>query len=164
MILRIIYTLLVGVFLAVFVGVGISAFYNGPVYPDMPAMLKYCASEIRDISKFADYQKQAESFDRAEKSYMNEEKLYSRNVSIIAVIAASILVIVSLTLFRKILLIADGILLGGVFTLLYSVIRGFGSEDTMFAFFVVSIGLLISLILGYIKFIQPTNAPVKNRQ
>lgn len=61
----------------------------------------------------------------------------------------------SLTVVKNLIYIADGVLLGGVLTLLYSIVRGFGSQDTMFRFVVVSIGLVIALLLGYIKFIKP---------
>lgn len=154
MILRIIYTLFIGIFLSVFVGVGISAFYEGPKYPDMPSVLKYCSVETKDVERYSDYKIQAEKFDKAEKGYMKQSQIYNRNVSAIAVVAAVILVVMSLTLLRKILLISDGILLGGVLTLLYGTIRGFNTEDTKFLFIVVSIGLTISLVLGYIKFIK----------
>lgn len=154
MILRLIYTLLVGVFLAIFVGVGISAFYEAPKYPDMPAVLKYCTAEVKNAPQYIEFRKQAEEFDKLEKGYFQEDKLYNRNVSIIAISFAILLVIASLTLFKKILLIADGILLGGVFTLIYSVMRGFGSENLKFEFLVVSIGLTTTLVLGYIKFIK----------
>lgn len=163
MILRIIYTLFIGIFLAVFVGVGISAFYEGPKYPDMPSVLKYCSMEIKEIEQYADFKAQAEKFDKAEKNYMAQSQIYNRNVSAIAVTAAVLLVIVSLTLLRKILLISDGILLGGVLTLLYSTIRGFNTDDTKFLFIVVSIGLAVSLALGYIKFIKPMTAKVKKK-
>jgi hypothetical protein len=52
-------------------------------------------------------------------------------------------------------MIADGILLGGVFTTMYSIIRGLMSEDSQFRFLIVVIGLGIALALGYIKFIRP---------
>lgn len=159
MIIRIIYTFLVGLFLAIFVGVGISAFYKGPTYPEMPAILKYCTTELKDVKQYSQFKIQAESFDKAEKAFMVQSQSYNRNVAVIAITAAIILVIVSLTFLKKILLIADGILLGGVFTLMYSVIRGFEAQDTMFQFFVVSVGLFISLILGYVKFIQPVSVP-----
>lgn len=145
--------------MAIFVGVGISAFYKGPTYPQMPAVLKFCTTELKDTTKFAEFQTQAEQFDKLEKIYQKQQQLYSKNVATIAVLAAIILVVTSLTLLRKILLIADGILLGGVLTLLYSVMRGFEAQDTMFQFFVVSVGLFISLILGYIKFIKPQSIP-----
>ena len=154
MILRIIYTLFIGIFLAVFVGVGISAFYKGPVYPEMPAVLRYCSVDLKNASQYADLRLQAETFDKAEKIYRDTSQIYNRNVSIIAVLAAVMLVVASLTLLRKILLIADGILLGGVLTLLYSTMRGFETQDTRFLFLVVSVGLIISLVLGYIKFIK----------
>lgn len=160
MVLKLIYTIFIGIFLAMFVGVGIAAFYPGPHYPEQPVVLKYCSPDItKDAAKYAEFKTQADKFDLEEKSYMAQEKLYSRNVSIIAVIAAIIIVIASLTLFKTILVIADGLLLGGVLTLLYSVIRGFGTDDNMYRFVVVSIGLIISLVLGYIKFIKPVKKP-----
>ena len=154
MILRLIYTLLLGVFLAIFVGVGISAFYKGPAYPEMPAVLKYCSPDTVNTTPF---KTQVTAYGKAEKIYRVDSQNYNRNVATIAVVAASILVVVSLTLLRKILLISDGILLGGVFTLIYSVIRGFSAEDTMFEFLIISVGLLISLMLGYVKFIHPAS-------
>ncbi len=155
MILRIIYTLFIGIFLAIFVGVGISAFYEGPVYPEMTADLKYqpvqsdkCVVDPKIIA-------QRTAFDKAEKQYNHDRQVYARNVSTIAVIAAVILVVISLTMLKKIFLISDGILLGGALTLIYSTIRGAETEDTKFLFIVVSIGLVVSFVLGYIKFIQP---------
>jgi len=65
-------------------------------------------------------------------------------------------VIASLTFFKKILIIADGLLLGGLLTLIYSVMRGFGTEDNILRFIVVTVGLIISLFLGYVKFIRPS--------
>lgn len=156
MILRVVYTFFVGIFLAVFVGVGIAAFYPSPKYPEMPAMLKYCSVDLKDAEGCADYKRQSEEFDKVEREYRTTEQNYSRNVSTIAVVAAVIMVITSLTLFRTILLIADGILLGGVLTLLYGTIRGFGAENMKFLFLIVTVGLVVSLLLGYLKLIKPT--------
>jgi len=68
--------------------------------------------------------------------------------------AAIAILLVSLTIIRNLAYIADGVLLGGVLTLLYSIVRGFGSEDEKFRFIVVSIGLITALALGYIKFLR----------
>ena len=155
MILKIIYTFFIGIFLSTFVSVGIAAFYTGPKFPDQPAMLKYCSPDIaQSAEKFAEFKTQAEAFDNKVTMYQKQSQIYNRNVSILAVLAAIIIVIASLTLFKTILVIADGLLLGGVLTLLYSVMRGFGTEDNMYRFIVVSIGLVLSLVLGYIKFIR----------
>ncbi len=156
MTLKIIYTFLIGIFLSVFVGVGIAAFYPGPKYPEQPVFLKFGSFEMsKDPAQYSEFKSEAEKFDKEEKLYQAKSQIYNRNVSIIAIIASILIVIASLTFFKKILIIADGLLLGGVITLIYSVIRGFGSEDNMFRFLVVSIGLLISLLLGYVKFIKP---------
>ncbi|OGM12071.1 hypothetical protein A2Z22_03180 [Candidatus Woesebacteria bacterium RBG_16_34_12] len=160
MILKLIYTFLIGIFLAVFVGVGIAAFYPGPKFPEQPILLKYCSPEItKDAVQYAEFKSQAEKFDKEEKEYQKQSQIYNRNVSIVSLVASIVIVIASLTFFRTILLIADGLLLGGVLTLIYSVMRGFGSEDNMFRFIVVSVGLFISLFLGYIKFIPRERKP-----
>lgn len=157
MVLKLIYTFLIGIFLAVFVGVGIAAFYSGPKRPEAPASIKYAFSETdKKEALSAEYKAEIEKYDQAEKEYQLQSQTYNKNVSIYSLIASILIVITSLTLFKNILFIADGLLLGGVLTLLYSVIRGFDTQDNMFRFIVVSIGLFISLFLGYTKFIKPT--------
>lgn len=156
MVLKLIYTFLIGIFLAVFVGVGIAAFYPEPQFPEPPVMIKYCSPEmVKDTTQSAEFKTQIEAFDKEERAFQSLSRTYNRNVSIAAIVAAIIIVIASLTLFKKVVLIPDGVLLGGVLTLIYGVLRGFGTEDNMFRFVVVSIGLFVSLSLGYIKFIQP---------
>lgn len=125
----------------------------------MPTILKYCSPEIaQSAEKFSTFTTQSEQFDKAEKVYRISSGLYNRNVSIAAIIAAIIFVVLSLTLLKTILFLADGVLLGGVLTLLYSIVRGFNTEDNMFRFIVVAVGLVIVLFLGYIKFIRQKEA------
>lgn len=160
MTLKIIYTFLIGIFLAVFVGVGVAAFYPEPKFPEPPAVIKYGSPDtIKGSEQPVEIKSQIEKYDREEKDYQVKSRIYNRNCSIITLVASIIIVIASLTLFKTILFIADGLLLGGVLTLLYSVIRGFGTEDNMFRFVVVSVGFAISLFLGYVKFIQPAKKP-----
>lgn len=138
--------------MALFVGLGISAFYPGPKEPLYPIQLdaeKPGCEETQDLKNIR------EEYNRAQRDFTENFKPYSRNVSIISLAAAILILIASLTLLSKIKMIADGILLGGVFTTIYSIIRGLMSEDTKFRFLIVAIGLLIALVLGYIKFIKP---------
>ncbi len=93
---------------------------------------------------------------------MVAEQVYSRNVSIVTLVAAVLVLAASLTVIKNIALIADGTLLGGVLTLAYSIVRGFGTDDNRFRFVVLSASLLITLILGYVKFLQP-DAPSGQR-
>jgi hypothetical protein len=52
-------------------------------------------------------------------------------------------------------MIADGILLGGVFTTMYSIMRGLMTENSQFRFLIVTVGIIIAFVLGYVKFIKP---------
>ena len=152
MVLKIIYTLFLGLLVALFVGLGIDAFYPGPKAPDYPVMLDTVKQGCQE-----DAQTQATrlKFDQDMKDYNDQSKPYNRNVSIAALSFAILILVASLTLFSKIKMMADGILLGGVFTTIYSIIRGLMSEDSRFRFAIVTCGLIIALALGYMKFIRP---------
>jgi hypothetical protein len=152
MLLKLIYTLFLGLLVSLFVGLGIDAFYPGPKMPDYPVSLDTTKQGCEE-----DAQTQATrlKYDQDMKNFNDASKPYNRNVSIIALSFAIVIMIASLTLFSKIKMIADGILLGGVFSTIYGIIRGMMSENSKFRFLIVAVGLLIALILGYIKFIRP---------
>jgi len=152
MIIKIFYTLFLSLLVALFVGLGIDAFYPGPKAPVYPVELDATRPGCEEPAELKIIR---EEYNHAQKDFTEKSKPYNRNVSIISLAAAILILIASLTLLAKIKMIADGILLGGVFTTAYSIIRGLMSEDTKFRFLIVSVGLIIALILGYIKFIQP---------
>ncbi len=160
MLIKYVYIVFVGILLAAFVGVGIDAFYKGPEAPEYPTELQYAEisrpGEPVDATVAAERQKLQMKNDEAFKEFRKLDEVYQRNVSIISLIGAVIILVISLTLVKQIMVLADGLLLGGVLTLGYSVIRGFGSNDDMVRFMVVSASLLIALILGYIKFVKPS--------
>lgn len=141
--------------LVFFVGTMIAAVYPGPKMPEPEAtpLTKTvpAPSASPSAEDLAREQRSKEEWD----TYRDKQKLYERNVSIISLIAAVLFLIISLTFATKIHVISDGILLGSVFTLFYSIIRGFGSESESYRLIAVTIGLFIALILGYIKFIKP---------
>ena len=152
MILKLIYTLFLGLLVALFVGLGIDAFYEGPKMPDYPSELNL---QKADCGNYPELMAKQEKFDQDQKNFQEQDKVYNRNVSIISLIFAIVILVASLTLFSKIKMIADGVLLGGVFTTAYSLIRGLMSENSKFRFLIVTVGLIIALVLGYIKFIRP---------
>lgn len=154
MILKLIYTVFLGLLIALFVGLGIDAFYSGPKAPDYPLSLE--TAKPVECGLETDEQKTLRlNFEQDQKNYMEQSKTYNRHVSMIALASAILILIASLTLLAKIKMIADGILLGGTFTTAYSIIRGLMSEDSRFRFVIVTIGLIIALVLGYMKFIRP---------
>lgn len=160
MLLKFVYTIFVGILLAIFVGVGIAAFYPEPKYPEPPFSMKYprpvSAPDFKEATPSAQELKEQQEYDKKTMDHQKKIEEYNKNVSSISVAAAILMLVISLTLFKQILVIADGLLLGGVLTLLYSIIRGFQSGDPMFRFLVVSVGLFVALILGYLKFVRQT--------
>ena len=102
MILKLIYTIFIGVFFGTFVAVGIAAFYPEPKPPEYPSALKIPREGGLNQSVFQELIKEQEEYDMAEKAFQEKLEIYNRNVSIIAVVASIVTLIVSLTLFKKI--------------------------------------------------------------
>lgn len=157
MLIKYVYIVFLGLILATFVGVGIAAFYKGPAYPETPATLKYARPypESNIATPSADYIKEQEAFDARSKEFQKQSDTYNRYVSMIALGFAVVMLIVSLAFFKKIPVIADGVLLGGVLTLAYSIVRGFNTNDDIYRFLVVGAGLITAMVLGYLKFVAP---------
>lgn len=149
--IKYIYTVFLGFILALFIGLGINTFYEGPPEPRYPVETSnYKQEELTDQQRAAQRQYEIDM-----SAYNKKYQTYSRNVSIIALVSAVVLLAVGLTLERMRLAntaISDGIVLSSVFTLIYSIIRGFISNDTKFTFIVVTVGVAISLYLGYHAF------------
>lgn len=157
MLIKYVYIVFLGLILATFVGVGIAAFYKGPTYPETPLSLKYSRPYMEPTiaTPSAEYIKEQEAFDKESKKFQDSLNTYNRNVSMISLGFAVLMLILSLVFFKKITVIADGLLLGGVLTLGYSVVRGFNTNDDIFRFLVVAAGLITVMILGYLKFVLP---------
>ena len=147
-----IYTIFLALLIALFVGLGIATFYPGPKVPQYPVELDQVKQGCEETLEQQTLRKE---FNQTQNQFIEESKPYNRNVSIISLVASIIILVLSLTLLAKIKMIADGILLGGVFVTAYSIIRGLMSEDSQFRFLIVTIGLIIALVLGYVKFIRP---------
>jgi hypothetical protein len=150
------YVIFIGVLLATFVGVGIAAFYPEPKYPETPYLLKYPRPVMETpATQSAEEVKQQKEYERLSQEHQVKSKEYHKIVSMIALTAAVLILVLSLTVVKRFQVIADGMILGGVLTLCYSIIRGFNAQDDIFRFLVVTVGLVIAISLGYLKFIRP---------
>ena len=144
-VLRIIFTLFVGAILALFIGFGIHTLYPPPEPPDTAIV------ELKANPSDADIEKAS----AAQKAYDTAYQAYSRNVSMVSMAGAVILLALSLVLERKNKVMANGILLGGLFTLVYGVARGFVSRDTTTLFATLTIALALVMVLGFRRFRRP---------
>lgn len=158
--LKFVYSFFLGLLLVVFVGMGVASFYPSPKAPEYPVALettKFGAEGLTEEQRQAD-----KEYQEASRVYSDKARDYDRNVAIIVLIAAVLLLVVGLALESRANVIADGLLLGGTFTLLYSIGRSFAGDDPKYSFLVTSAGLIVTMIVGYQKFIKP--APVKKKK
>lgn len=162
MIIKLIYTLFLGIILATFVGVGVSTFYPEPEWPEPSEQIEkgYLEDEISEETRAA----QAE-YDQQLKAHDERLQAYNQTASIIILSLAILFLVVGVSQAHKIDVLADGVLLGGIFTFLYGVGRGVAAGDEIFRFVVISIGLAAALTLGYFRFAKPeqTKKPLKKK-
>lgn len=165
---RVIYAFFLGILLVLFIGMGIQAFYPAPKYPDpissFPGRLEPGPDTTAPTTETDADKAKRESYDREYKEFQTKNNRYNRDVSIIVLGFALVLLVTSLLLINKIDVIADGLLLGGIFNLLYSIGRGFATDDQKYQFFIIGFGLIVAFILGYFKFIRPTVELEKNEK
>jgi hypothetical protein len=152
------YSFFIGILLAIFVGFGISAFYTQPKAPEYP-------NQVIQGKEMNEEEKEVErKFNIEQKEWDKKMKPYNRNVSIMTLVAATILVAISLLFEQRIKILSDGFMLGGIFTLLYSIGRSFAAQDSKLTFLTVSIGLVVAIALGYFRFIRPQTVPATKKK
>ena len=142
-----IYKLFLGILLATTIGTGIATFYNQPEFPDSSLDSSMHSPEGMTPA-------QQKEYDQAYRDYDEQRQEYERNTAIVAVVLSVVVLALGLTVLARIDVLADGLLLGSVFTLLYAIMRSFGSGDQKFIFLVTLVGLIIALTIGYMKFIK----------
>lgn len=154
--IKYIYMFFVGLFVAVFIGTGISVFYPAPKEPTPPVwMMRSENAQITETERQEEI-----AFNVSQRKWEEQMTVYNRNVSIIALVCSILLLIVSLTLNVKLGVVGDGLLLGGIFTLIYGIGRGMATDNNQYRFIVSAVGLAVTLILGYLKFANPKKSSV----
>lgn len=146
--IKTLYKIFLALIISLFVGFGINVFYEGPKPPAYNDSIDYQKDDCLTTEQLAE----RKTIDGELESYQEKLNTQNRNVSVIAIIFSIILLVLSLTVLTKNKLWGDGVLLGGLLTLVYGIIRGMASMESKYQFIAVSIGLAIALILGYYKF------------
>jgi len=161
--LRTIFSFFLGLMLAAFVGVGVYNFHSPPEQFD---------SQIRDLTRREQTIRDSrplnelEASDRDQIREINRQrndltdaaekarKPWVRSTSIILMVFATLTMAVSLVRAGQLPVISNGLLLGGVFTMLYGVGWIVVSETSITRFLVMTAGLLTTLGLGYLRFVR----------
>ena len=161
--LRTIFSFFLGLMFTAFAGVGVYTLY--PQSEELNTQIRDLNRQeeiIRD-SRPAD---QLTEEDRAQIQELNlrryelqdareeAEKPWARNTSIILMVTATLAMVVSLVRANQLPVISNGLLLGGVFTMLYAVGWIIATDSSFARFGVMAVALLITLALGYIRFVR----------
>lgn len=132
--LRVLYAIGLGIIIALFVGLAIATFYPAPE-------LAPFASDMSGVAR--------EAAKDAHKAAMQD---YNRDVTVIALISAILILGASIWSEARNTVFAGGFLIGGLLTLLYGLMRGLTSGVTAVAFFSVTVGLVVVIYLGHQRF------------
>jgi hypothetical protein len=136
-VLVIIYTLLLGTLCACFVEAGSYAFYP---YPELEQMIRHRPRELTP-----EEEKEAVEIDARNKVLREPHSLRHYVISLLGSIA--------LTQGGRLGILADGILLGGVFTIGTGTCFGIMGGGRVARFAVATMSLAAALVLGYVKFL-----------
>ncbi len=91
---------------------------------------------------------------KAQESQQKAHDLYIQNVSIIALAGAIIYFVIGFIIFANEQIFSYGFLLGSLFTLLYSLLRGLSSTNSIYTFVIIFVSLGIVIYTGYYRFLK----------
>lgn len=167
--LGIIFAFFLGLMVTAFVGVGVYTFYPPPERET--EQLQELAEQMEEIhgsralSELTEEEKEqldalAEQREELYKDYHQVQQTWIRNSSILLVLLATLTMAISLVAAESLSLISNGLLLGGVFTMVYGVGWSLFSKSTIIRFVVIAIALAITIALGYVRFVRKQRAPI----
>lgn len=162
--LQTIFSLFLGLMVAALVGVGVNTFYQPPAekYQDQMEELdrrqedidvkrgpnnELTSAEQAELTEVRDEQRELEDKQQA------EMEVWARNTSIVVILFATIAMALSLIRSEQLKVISNGLLLGGLFTMIYGVGYTIFSGDSTARFFVMLFALAMTIGLGYLKFV-----------
>ena len=162
--LQIIFSIFLGIMVTAFIGVGVFTFYEPPEMLHEDRMTELYR-EQEDIQSF----KGSEELTEAEKTRLREiqdelreieddrqakREVWGRNTSIILIAFATLVMSISLVRADQLPVISSGLLLGGVFTMIYGVGWIIATGTSIVRFLVMTVALAITLTLGYVRFVR----------
>jgi hypothetical protein len=140
---------------------GVERHLSQPIPPSTEE-LNFLSPEEREI-RIQEYEADRAEYREWEATHMDMEEEFGKKmeaqgmtVALISLLIAVVITAVCLVYSGRLQVIAEGLLLGGIFTLIYSIGWCFIRAPKI-AVVSVGIGLVVTIILGYIKFVK--NAP-----
>ena len=140
--LQLIFSFFLALMVVAFVGIGVNTFHPGPTYPQGLDWVEQPTTEQQV----------------AIQAYRASEQQWALSTSIILLTCATVIMVISLIRSDRLQVLADGLLLGGVFTMVYSVGMSLSGSQSVTRFVVVSVALVTTVAVGYLRFARRTTA------
>jgi hypothetical protein len=175
MVIKVLYSIFLGALVVLFVGWAMAALYPTPQweteYPTVQQRYESVpraptAQELEFLSpterkaKLQEYEaksKEAEAREserqKLQAALQTKRQVHDRNVSLISLLVSVIVVVMAVGSSVRLPVISEGLLLGGLFTLIYSIGWSF-LRSPKSAVIPVGVGLIITLALGYRMFVR----------
>jgi hypothetical protein len=162
--LQTIFSFFLGLMVTAFVGVGAYTFHPPPQteFDGQIEELNRREEAVRD-SKSPD---ELTADDRDELRTIREERNelsdasrvalegWGRSTSIVLIVLATLVMAISLLRSDQLPVISNGLLMGGVFTMVYGVGWIVATDTSVARFFVMTVALAITIALGYVRFVR----------
>ncbi|RKZ18012.1 hypothetical protein DRQ53_01755 [bacterium] len=162
--MQLIFAFFLGLMVTAFIGVGVYTFHPPQVQglEDQARELRADQQVIRDAAGI-DGLDQAQQdqlaslgdqlIELSDKQRVRQEN-WARTTSIILIVLATLVMMISLLRADQLPVLSNGLLLGGLFTMLYGTGWIIASGDSMARFWVLAFALVVTLGLGYVRFVR----------
>jgi hypothetical protein len=157
--IRLIYSLLIAAAVVTFIGVSIATFYPGPTAPAYPAV---APADTGKVVPSLNQNTSESQYEKAFGQYQADLKVYNRNISIILMALAAVIVVLGLWLLNRSDIIGEGLALGGVGSSTYAIITASQADNRAVRFPTVTLFLASVIVVVYFKF-QKQPAAQKDR-
>ena len=163
--LQTIFSFFLGLMVLAFIGVGVNAFYQSPAEKDAPQMQKLSRQQqaidsrpTKNGERSASDQARLDELIAQQNALQDKQQaqmeVWARNTSIVLILFATAVMGVSLVRSDQLRVISNGLLLGGLFTMVYGSGWVVFSGSSTARFFVILFALAVSLGLGWLKFVR----------
>jgi hypothetical protein len=161
--LQTIFSFFLGLMVLAFIGVGVNTFYPSPseIHKEQRQDLQRQRDELSvqangrkfETAQQAEMDRLIAEQNALQRTIEAEEKGWARVTSIILVVFATIVMGVSLVRSEQLRVLSNGLLLGGLFTMIYGVGWVVFSGNSVTRFAVMAFALVVAIGLGYAKFV-----------
>lgn len=162
--LQTIFSFFLGLMVLAFIGIGVNTFYPEPEYRENPELRELYREQERiwntnregplaaaEQKRIDELQEEIDRLNQEQETYRQG---WARNTSIILILFATGVMGVSLIRSDQLRVISNGLLLGGLFTMVYGVGWIIMSGESVARFGAIVFALAVTVGLGYLKFVR----------